>query len=365
MKKIFTLLMVGVLLAIAPAKSFAQDVEVDPVSYELGSYLSLSIPNSFEANPKNTKTAFGVGLQMFEFSLSDSKIVKGSDSGLINIYFSETSGEKGVLLSTANPKDDGEVAIMGTSAFANGIEGGEDDPVVHNSLYIIFYGAASSEFQKDGYYTLEIPDGAFVLDTNPLKGLTLLFHYSNTTETVNLNYELTPTSGDEVTDANIFMNGILVEFPGATAVDYKKKGGGSLTGPNDFQVPALYPSYEYGALGAALRYKFGYPATATSPTEWVNGQYTFAIGAGFVMVGDYFTDEEEGNFPGLTAVYILNDPSLSQGSNVTLVGIGASESYDVYSLDGRPVVLGAKPEEMGALEAGLYIINGHKVRLYK
>lgn len=342
------------------------------VSYKLADHIALSIPGALDANPVNTKTPMGTGMMIFELALDNEYIVTGANSGTINLYYSESADEQGDLLSSVDPADGGEVAIMGSAFSANGIEGGELDFDVHNYLYLLFNTNPAlyrpeADFQRDGYYTLVIPTGALVLDEHPLEGVTIKFHYLNEVPTVDMQYVLTPAANEEVTDVNVFMTeGIRVEFPKATSVDYKKKGGGSLVGPDELKIPALTPVVDYAAQPPYLIYKFGYGANSTSPTEWVNGQYTFTIERGFLMIDNgYFMDEEEGNFNGLEVTYILNDPTLAGSSNVTLLGTEAAENYDVYTLDGKIVALGIAPENMGILEAGIYIINGKKVKVCK
>lgn len=342
------------------------------VSYNLADHIALSIPAALEANPVNTKTPMGSGMTIFEIALDNEYIVTGTNCGTINLYYSASADSQGDLLSSVDPADGGEVAIMGSAFSANGIEGGELDFQVRNYLYLLFNTNPAlyrpeTDFQRDGYYTLVIPTGALVLNEHPLEGVTIKFHYLNEIPTVDMQYVLTPAANDEVTDVNVFMTeGIRVEFPKANSVDYKKKGGGSLVGPHDLKIPALTPVIDYAVQPPYLIYKFGYGPNSTSPTEWENGQYTFTIEPGFLMIDNgYFIDEEEGNFKGLEVTYILNDPTLPGSTNVTLVGTEAAESYDVYTLDGKVVALGVAPENMGSLGEGIYIINGKKVKVRK
>lgn len=342
---------------------FTLDYVAPEPAPKLLDHLTLQTPTSFDANPVNSKSTFGYGMAVVILGSNTTKIEpnKSGNADWINMIYTSPEGEIDYI-AVINPTDDSKILVDSQSLLEDDGSGLlEFAPTCQ--VYMLFtdiygedeYATPVSEFQRTGTYQIQIPDGAFLIDGKEAEGLNLTFNYSDEAPAVDFTYTLTPAAGETVISKEVFENGITIMFPNADFVTYPNKGGGKLVNPQGTEIYGKYADLVNGkdGLPKGLTYKFG-----NNNTEWINGQYTFSIAKDEIAV-DLGRDMniEEGNFPGLSVLYILNDRTLA----VTLVGAEAAESYDVYTLDGKAVALGVAPEALGNLEKGLYIINGNKV----
>lgn len=342
---------------------FTLDYVAPEPAPKLLDHLTLQTPTSFDANPVNSKSMFGYGMAVVILGSNTTKIEpnRSGNADWINMIYTAPNGDIDYL-AVINPADESKIMVDSQSLLEDdGSDLLEFAPMCQ--VYMLFtdvygddeYATPISEFQRPGTYQIQIPDGAFLIDGKEADGLNLTFNYSDETPAVDFTYTLTPAAGETITSKEVFENGITIMFPNSDFVTYPNKGGGSLVNPQGTEIYGKYADLVNGndGLPKGLTYKFG-----NKDTEWVNGQYTFSIAKNEVAV-DLGRDMnvEEGNFPGLSVLYILEDGTLA----VTLVGAEAAEIYDVYTLDGKAVALGAAPEELSTLPKGLYIINGSKV----
>lgn len=332
---------------------------------KLVDHVTYGHPASADCNPVNTKTPLGFGMGIIVLGVNTNNIStnKSGNVDWINLVYYDADGNPDYLASL-NPADDQTVAIGSIGLTATGIDdsGLLEFPTV-TEINMLFTAADSerpaSDFQKAGKYELVIPDGAFLIDGEEAEGITITYNYTDVAPSVSFEYTLNPAGGSTITNPKVFMeDGIQLIFPKASVVDFAKKGGGVLLDPNGEEVFALTAQYiSEGTSIKGLKYLFG-----KSDTEWPDGQYTFSVEPKMVSVDNgYLDDGDEGNFDGLSVIYIL----ASGQSAVALVGVDAAPAYDVFTLDGKTVGLGIAPEKMNALNAGLYIINGKKVKVIK
>lgn len=342
---------------------------------ELADYLILQTPSTLEANPTNTRFGswgvVGMGVTAYTIKANPKEFrgVEGAD--FISIRYSATEdGEKEVLASFS-PVNENNVSIYGSGLFAD-----DDFPTAQESystLMLLFCNDGDGGinydelpmYMKDGYYSIEIPDGAFELvkadgSVTKLNGLTLTYHYTNSAAPVQTNYVLTPADGENVQDPGAVFgykgSGIVLEFPNANFVDINQKAA-TLTTPENVVMSKNVPS---GAYTNKLTWTFGGPNDV-----WpAKGTYTFTIKPGYIYIDMGFEDDYDevgvGNFPGLTAIYHAGEIT-----GIVMYGVEQADSYSVYSIDGKIVKLNANPDDMLDLQPGIYIINGKKAIVRK
>lgn len=321
---------------------------------EFINHIGLNLPNSFDANPSNTRSPFGTyGMGLIGLDIDSSDIVVNDKCTATIKYF--LNGE---LLTEFVPSED-RVMIVGAGQFSDDSGLVEIQPIM-TAYFLLDESMEDEKYLQKGTYELVIPDGAFKMNGRGMTGTTLTYTFDpdSTTEYA---YELTPNPENEYTeDPKDVLGKITITFPEAkqyvTWGDFKT-GGASLIGPDGVEIPqtaAARPKTTSDYKG--IIYTFG-----AADTVWPQiGAYTFSIQPNSIGIDYYMDEEDDGNFQGLSVIYNVDNVT-----SVALIGIAGADSYNVYTLDGKAVKLNAAPEEMFDIEPGLYIINGKKVYLRK
>ncbi len=323
------------------------------------------IPSDYKCNPGNSKSPYGVGLNFIELALDNDQIVLNNDCAkTIDIYRDNTL-LRSHGLSAEIQEEDPSIMIMGI--------GGLDDELISGpsncSLYIVNCNpddANIAEYQKAGTYKVVIPDGAFKLNGTPLMGTTLEYTYSTEDET-SYDFELTPADGETINGKpEDNLKTITLKATGANFISYAGNGGATLvyTPASGENVNIPRDGWPETDMSNTISYKFGGKVDGVE-FDWSivgDGTYTFSVPAGYISINDMYWEEEAGtgNFPAVTAVY-----TVTGATGVTMIGIEAADSYNVFTIDGKAVKLNAAPAELLDLEEGLYIINGKKTYLRK
>lgn len=341
---------------------------------ELANYLTLQTPSTLEANASNTRMpVYGVvGMGVVSYTLKGKpqnfRGVQGSD--FIVMRYSATEGGELEAISSLNPANDENISIYSHGLFDdNDIPTSEDS---YASMMMLFCNDGDGNFdteslplfRRNGYYTIEIPDGAFEYvkedgTTTKLKGLSLTYHYVDEDAPVQTDYILTPADGESVKDpASVFGSkgsGIVLEFPAAKMADFLNSPA-TLTTPDNQVMTKVSPKCGYTN---KITWQFGGDNTVWPTT----GTYTFTVKPGYIFIDMGFAEDYDGavgNFPGLTALYHAGDPA-----GILMYGVEQADSYNVYTIDGKVVKLNAQPDDMFDLQPGLYIINGKKAFVRK
>lgn len=339
-----------------------------PEWVELSNYVTYNVPGSLEANPGNTRTPLGVtAMGIIGLGVKTSNIQGVAGSEKINYYYSPTAVGEKTLLKSIDASNGSEVLIMGAGSTDDGDQGlVEFTPV--NFMYFTFVGGADEDvdmeaiktiYSKDGYYTLEIPDGAFMVEGKLAQGLTLTYHYDSTPVAQDFDYTLSPST--EVTidnPAGVFGlkgSGITLEIKGANTIDCKNKCA-TLKLPDGTSYTPIVPNTNFVD---KLTWRFG-----DNSTVWPDGEYVFTVAPKMVGVNmgyeDDWADGEECNFQGLTAIYHVDT-----ASGILLVGAEPAASYTVVTLDGKVIKNNVSLSELHDLSSGVYVVNGKKTVLRK
>lgn len=320
---------------------------------DLSKHVARNFPQRV-CNAQSTSLLYGIttGLAIVGLDIDVSDVSINKNCEFIAIYRGED------LIKTINPNSDECVSIIGVQLSDQGDDLIEFEP--QNNIYMVFSNPGDKdfdEFLKDGTYRIVIPDGVFKIEGKDTKGMEIDYVYSSVNTGVDMTYVLNPVAESSLTSASLFTNtGITISFPSSSFLDYSGKGGGTLTTPSGTVIECLRPTMD---VDKGLRYK------VSENTEFKeNGAYVFKIAPHSVAIDQpafYDGGDVRANFPGMEAIYYLNDSTV----DVAVVGIGAAESYDVYSLDGAAVMLGAGIDSLKGLDAGVYVINGKKVFVKK
>ncbi len=333
---------------------------------EISDYIGLSLPTSLEANRYNTVSAFGnVGMGVVGFGLKTADFVGISNAAPVTYTYQAEENGEAELLTSIPTAENGRILFMSRGALDD--SGLLTFPASH-FMYFMMAGDEEGtideevlpKFKREGYYTITIPDGAFMAEDKMLKGTSITFHYVAEGGAKEYEYELTPADGAEFTKAaEVFGpngTGIILKFKDCSFVDCD-------TNPATLTMPdgtVLKKNSPYTSNIDQFKWTFG-----TATTNWTDGTYTFTVIKGKIGIDMGWADEwdgEEGNFDGLTAVYKVQDSSVM---GVTLIGVEAADSYTVYTLSGAVVKENVKAEGLLDLEPGLYIVNGKKTIVRK
>lgn len=351
----------------------AQYTVASQVKYgELADVLILNTPDDIEANRKNTVTQFGQsGMGVLAFYLNQPIKTVGGNDMILYSYKPTEDGEVEVL-NVINPLDS-ESGLLFISAAPSIDYGDEGDFSGMGMMYMLMAKTYDNNgvvvdpsqfptYRRNGYYTLEIPDGIFALeDGTVLKGLTLTYAYDDSEDVYGTGYTLSPEPGTYQSAAELFdvdSEGIKVTFSDAKFVDYNGRCA-TLTLPDGQVLSNNTPKGGYNKTW--LTFTFG-----LRNVDWsAKGEYVFEVLAEAVGLDQGFSEDwsDAGlvpNFPGLKAIYIISDTSA-----VWAIDLEKSENYTVYTLDGKALLLNAPAESLTTLNAGIYVINGRTVRIAK
>ncbi|MDE6271583.1 MAG: hypothetical protein K2M31_01070 [Muribaculaceae bacterium] len=335
---------------------------------DLSEYVTYNVPGDLEANPTNTRTLLGeTAMGVLSLGLKTTNIEGVAGSEKINYYYSATADGEKTLLKSIESANESEVLIIGVGAMEDNDPGLlEFTPV--NYLYMMFASSGDGEldqeaiksvYSKDGYYTLDIPDGAFIVEGMPARGLTLTYHYDSTPIANEFEYTLIPSPETVINDpVKVFSqsgSGITLEVANASMIDSRNKSA-TLQLPDGTSYTPVTAKTNYKN---QLTWKFG-----TGSTVWPDGEYVFTVAPNKVGVNMGFEDDwdssDECNFPGLTAIYHVDTLSA-----ILLVGAEPAATYTVVTLDGKVVKSNVALSELHDLESGIYVVNGKKTVLRK
>lgn len=319
---------------------------------KLADHIALSIPSDYVCNRDNTTSQFGTGFGVVAYRLDTPEIVVNTTADLeIQLLYEDK------LIATANVKeqkgdDSPQVVIQNIAILDDGLM----DFGSINTLYILFSYADDIKFHTDGKYTVIIPDGAFTLKGEQLKGCSFEYQYTDVATPIDFSYELSPDPILPLENGTEALHNIRITFLNSRSLDYADKGGATLTGPNKEKI---YIGYAKTDMKSYLEYPVG--IINTSWDKLGDGDYTFEIHKGMINLNSRYWDctPGTGNFEGLTAIYHVSGTLTS----VTLMGVEAADEYDVYDLAGNVILLRAGTQEISALPEGIYIINGKKTYL--
>lgn len=325
----------------------------------------LVTPSAFDCDPSSATSPYGAGLGFIELGLDSDKITLNNDClKTIDVY---RDGKRifSHNLSVESQENDPTIAIITVGGLADDGSGIIDGPV-NCSLYIINAAPGSgreNEFNVTGTYKIVIPDGAFKLNGVPLSSATLEYNYSSESK-ADFSYDLTPANDESYAgEPEDFLKTITLKATAATFINYAGNGGATLeyTPESGEKVEIPRDGYPETNMVNTITYKFGNKAFDWDTVG--DGTYTFSVPAGYITINDMYWEEEPGtgNFPAVTAVYHVSGST----TGITMIGIEAADSYNVFTIDGKAVKLNAAPAELIELEEGLYIINGKKTYLRK
>ncbi|MDE6811417.1 MAG: hypothetical protein K2J15_03615, partial [Muribaculaceae bacterium] len=261
---------------------------------------------------------------------------------------------------TPEPEVIAEVAVeniefMGAAPFE-----GEDETVTGKQLGIIFDDAfmngdaPDAKFQTPGNYTVVFPEGIFTSDKTPVSAGTISYTLLPS-EAKDYTWTITPEADTEF-DGTI--NGeIVLTVDGTIAFEGNTVGG--LYNP-DGQLLKFASSTPSGYMTKSLTWSL--TENPNKPIEWVDGTYEFRIPAYSLWIDadEYFSPA---NFPteDIVVSYVLKNGI----TGVAMIGVESADSYNVYTLDGKVVLLNATSDQMIDLAPGMYIINGKQAIIRK
>ena len=317
----------------------------------LSDHLGLQMPSSLDCNVTSVYPGYYMGMVILGLDSNDVLVNSECDTPITMTYNDEVIGN--IQLNV--PDEERRVQIIGIAT----TEGSDDflPGVTSISLYLVFAedGADMAKFRNDGAYTVSIPDGAFVMNGVPMKGLTLTYNYANKVPARSFEWSVEPAGGDYKAEPKDLLSEIRLIVKDAKYIYYKNRGGGKLTAPDGTAINAGYPRLEQPN---TIAYQFG-----NKNTDWEAlgyGTYTFTVQHGMINLDSTMWDgyDSDGNFN--EDVTVLYNVQSNGTSSVTLIGVPAADSYNVFTVDGKAVLVNAAPEAVMGLEPGLYIINGCK-----
>ena len=319
--------------------------------------VQLFLPATNEVELKQTYGGmYGMpfGMAAIELSVGKNVSVDTKSSAKVQLLY---NGAVIAEVGTGTPGDDG-TGIHDTTPniFADG--DGVIDWNESKRYLIMFDSQASDKFKQPGEYSLVIPQGVFVTETLPVMAGQI--NYVLLADAVKEDgYSVSPEEGSLFGLEGLPAITLTIENV-SMLVDYEKN-----------------PAKLYGPDGELLKWASNYPTvkqpqqtkngtatltwTPSSAIEWTKGTYSVVISANTIAI-DAWADEVDPTFPSkdIVVTYIVDDPS-----SVAIVGLEGADSYTVYTLDGKVVLLNAPAEKLVDLSSGLYIINGKKVKVVK
>lgn len=238
-----------------------------------------------------------------------------------------------------------------------GIGEAADEATMTNDVTFFFVSSpedVTDVYKQDGDWKVEIPAGLFTVNGNPVAAGELEYTYTNKATTA-WEYTLDPVSGTEIDGK---MSTVKLTVTNANSVDYDTNPG-KLVNPDGETVilKSSFPKVEGNSIIWTIE------GSASKPIDWKNGTYTFTIAKNSIWVNMSSDTTAEGNFPeeDIVALYIIKNT----GVGVAVIGVEAADSYTVYTLDGKAVLINGTAEQLVELENGFYIVNGKKAIVRK
>ena len=314
----------------------------------IAGHVSPHMPPSYEATSENTS---GRGMSMVIMNLDSKEIEASPEEIWITLSYTDDESGETKVVSRISTDDEEAVSVEGFAPLADdGVI--EFDPICDVVLMFSKGATSMADLRLAGTYTIHIPEGAFLDAGVPMEQTEIVYTYFIGSK-ADMSYILTPESGSEFETFGPLQK-FCIEFPKANTLDYLTRGGGTLTDPDGRKVPQYNLKGQSSSYANLVNNKLYY-CYGVKDWEWKYGQYKFEIKPSEICI-----DSPLGNFPGLTATYVVDD-----NTGVAMVGISPAESYDVYGLDGRMIMQGASPERMQTLPEGLYVVNGKKCNVSK
>lgn len=228
--------------------------------------------------------------------------------------------------------------------------GGLIDPVISISIGLKF---GDDPIIEEGNYTLTIPDGFFLINSQPVIGASYSYHIASY-------WSSEPANGtEEVALSALKSITITYKTPSVKPGHCKTIWGYDYT---DAEYHITYAGEDCSALystsisGSTVTFKLkpGYQFAATS------GKATVSVDYGYFLYGN----EEDALFP-VSFSFMVGAKSEDTTAVDILQGddpITVSKT-DVWSTEGILIMKDATPEEIRRLPAGLYIVSGRKIMI--
>lgn len=254
-----------------------------------------------------------------------------------------------MLIGTASPE---EIFDMGEEQDTPGLmtlaEGEDTDYLIQFELVD---DNMTMLLNQQGIWIVTIPEGMFTVNgANVTEGS---FQYNLVAASKEYTWSITPEDGTEF-DKEMSGN-IILTVEDAEYVTYDAAPG-RLTNEKGEAVTAFNSTPKYQ--GNQIIWSF----YENNKYVWADGDYTLTIRS--MTIGADMDAEltGEGNFPleDIVVKYIVKN-----ATGVALIGVDAADSYDVYTMDGKVVVLNGDSDALYNLASGLYIINGKKAIVRK
>lgn len=278
----------------------------------------------------------------------------GNASGDDDNFGQDAEGQDGEYGGNASGDDDD---------FGQGGEGGgEDYPVNYtNSFLIVFPDCDDNKYKALGEYKVVIPAGLFVNAQNAeVSGIDLVYTLAEE-PVVEYTYTITPANGTEF--EGVIGGEITLTVEGAKFIDYDAPTG-FLYNPEGQKMvfQSNYPKiYNNGP-----SFVWSLEESPKKPQTWNDGTYTFKIDKNTIYINVYADEVSDFMDPTWPEEDIVVNYILKNGvTAVAIVGVEAADSYNVYTLDGKVVLLNGSADQMIDLTPGLYIINGKKAYIRK
>lgn len=290
-----------------------------------------------------------MAMAAFEVKVPEGLGINKESTAKVELKYHDAITNEDVLIGSISAEEG--IDLGGVAAAADEVI---ELPHTNTLRFFFVNGDVPESFQKEGQYTLVIPNDLFTLNNGFQKvdGANIALTYAIEAQ-AEFEYTITPAEG---TEFNGKIDDIVLTFPGK-AVSYDAAPG-KLYGPDGVQIKlkSSYPTLVTNGIKWILE------GPKNTPIEWVDGSYTFKILKNTVYVGIDDT-LPEGNWPNedFAVTYVVKNNS----TGVAIIGIEAADAYTVYTLDGKAMLLNAPAEKLIDLPNGLYIINGKKAIIRK
>ncbi|MDE5843197.1 MAG: hypothetical protein K2H35_05625 [Muribaculaceae bacterium] len=303
-------------------------------------FVKMSTPSKNECTLD--ETYMKMGMAILAFVTAPEVEINEKSTAKIQLLYKE-------LGSTAAPQvvtevDYESLQFMGVSPFA------EDE--VSGQVLMLMFEMGNPAYTQPGEYTVVFPEGILTANGKSVPEGRIEYILLPAVQK-EYSWAMTPESGTDFTDG--ISGDIVLTVEGASTVSYDNKTG-ALYDPENVLVPLknTYPKEKENTMTWDITAKDGY--------KWVEGSYTFKIPAMTLCV-DGDPDMEPCNFP-LTDIVVTYIVKLG-ATGVAIIGVEGADNYNVYTLDGKVVLLNADADQMINLAPGMYIINGKKAIIRK